>query len=200
VPINLNTSKFFVEIQGFMFHGRLSSSQKSGTLALLDAWDKYHPNSSLRFIAYALATAYWETDRTMQPIAEYGHGAGRPYGRKVPPFDQAYYGRGFVQLTWQHNYERAGKEIGEDLAKNPELALKPEIAARIMIRGMLEGWFTTRKLDDFFNAHRTDWLNARTIINGHDHAAEIAGYASHFYTALNAATFKPQAPAIPSKV
>ena len=48
----------------------------------------------------------------MQPIAEYGKGKGRKYGVPGRNRGQVAYGRGYVQLTWDDNYERADKEIG----------------------------------------------------------------------------------------
>ena len=44
-----------------------------------------------------------------------------------------YRGRGFVQLTGRENYDTAGRWIGVDLLKNPELAAQPAIAARIAV-------------------------------------------------------------------
>lgn len=44
-----------------------------------------------------------------------------------------YHGRGFVQLTGRDNYRMAGDALGLDLLKNPELASKPEIAAKIAV-------------------------------------------------------------------
>jgi len=49
---------------------------------------------------------------------------------------------------------------------------------------MMRGLFTGKKLNDYFNANTCDWLNARRIINGTDHAELIAGYAQKFYNAL----------------
>lgn len=40
-------------------------------------------------------------------------------------------GRGFIQLTGRYNYKKFGDLIGVDLVNNPELAEKPEIAAKI---------------------------------------------------------------------
>ena len=179
-----NPKAFFDEVRGLLFAGTMSQAQVDGTNSILGAWTEQAPYADPRFVAYALATAFWETARTMQPIAEYGHGAGRPYGVAIGQFGKVYYGRGFVQLTWEANYQRAGKELGVGLDADPELALQPDIAAKIMIRGMLEGWFTGRKLADFFVGTRSDWLDARTIINGHDHAGNVAGYALHFYQAI----------------
>ncbi|WII92497.1 hypothetical protein QEO94_07550 [Kingella negevensis] len=56
--------------------------------------------------------------------------------------------------------------MGVDLVKNPELALQPEIAAKIMRLGMVGGWFTGRKLAHYFSGSLKDFVNARAIING----------------------------------
>ena len=53
---------------------------------------------------------------------------------------------------------------------------------------MTAGWFTGKKLGDYFNGEKTDWRNARRIINALDKADTIAGYAKTFYTALLAAS------------
>lgn len=44
-----------------------------------------------------------------------------------------YHGRGFVQLTGRDNYRMAGDALGLDLLKNPDLASKPEVAAKIAV-------------------------------------------------------------------
>lgn len=43
-----------------------------------------------------------------------------------------YRGRGFIQITGKDNYARIGKALGIDLVNNPDLANKPEIAAKIV--------------------------------------------------------------------
>ena len=124
----------------------------------------------------------------MRPIAEWGRGQGKPYGVACGPYQQIYYGRGLVQLTWLTNYEWAEREIpGSDLVRCPDNALLPAIAAEVLVRGMSEGWFTGKTLADYFplRAPAThDWIGARAIVNGKDHAAEIADYAVHFNGAL----------------
>lgn len=144
--------------------------------------------------AYILATAYHETAATMRPIEEYGKGKGRRYGQHIKQSGKAYssslpiyYGRGYVQLTWYENYERAGKALDLDLIHHPELALKTDVAYAIMEQGMVEGWFTGMKLEDYISLNNADYKGARKIINGTDRAVKIAGHAELFELALRRA-------------
>lgn len=186
---------FFNEVRDHVFGNSMYQGQVDGCEAILDAWGKHAPNSDPRFIAYSLATAYHETARSMAPVRELGQGRGRSYGIPVAPYNQVYYGRGYVQLTWERNYTNATRRlvkrgvVGADinLARNPDLAMRPDIAAAVLVFGMLEGWFTGRKLVDYFSGTRSDWVDARVIINGHDRAALIAGYGLAFYHALSEA-------------
>ena len=54
--------------------------------------------------------------------------------------------------------------------------------------GMQRGWFTGRRLADYFNPERGDWVNARRIINGTDKANLIAGYGQAYYAAVSYTT------------
>jgi putative chitinase len=175
--------QFFARVRTQLFGGTMTASEVAGVNAILAAWDA-SAGPDPRFVAYSLATAFHETAMTMQPIEEIGRGEGRPYGRPAGPDGQIYFGRGFVQLTWLANYQKVGSLIGNDLVDNPDLALKPDIAAEILTHGMVGGWFTGRKLGDYFAGARSDWVDARRIINGVDKAALIAGYALHFLHAI----------------
>ena len=182
----LDRSIFFAEIKKSLFGGSFKQSQVDGTTTKLDVWETQYCNNDLRYLAYALATSYHETARTMQPIEEYGKGKGRKYGVKGK-YGQVPYGRGDVQLTWDYNYEKADKELNLNgaLLKDFNLALRPDISASIMYRGMIEGWFTGRKLSQYFGK-TSDWKGARKIINGTDKAELIATYAQKFYAAIKA--------------
>jgi predicted chitinase len=44
-----------------------------------------------------------------------------------------YKGRGFIQITGKANYATAGQALGIDLVNNPELAARPDVAAKIAV-------------------------------------------------------------------
>ena len=193
-PKSMDIEKFFTSLRETTFHP-LEPSQVEGITVILDAWTKWAPGSDNRDIAYSLATAYWETARTMQPVREGGQGRGRAYGHPTGPWHAVYYGRGLVQETWIANYQHADAKLRalgllkstESMVKTPDLALRPDIAAAVMVRGMVEGWFTGKRLSEYFWGAHSDWVGARRIINGQDKATLIAGFALHFFHALTAA-------------
>lgn len=167
----MNRKIFFDIVRDELHGGKLNQGQVEGYNIILDEFDQ--AKLDLRWCAYILATAYHETAFTIQPVVEYG---GEKYLRSKPYWP--YVGRGYVQLTWKVNYEKYG------IADEPEKALVPGIAVYILIDGMMTGAFTGRKLKEFFNDKKTDWINARRIINGTDRARDIASYAQKFLKAL----------------
>jgi len=140
--------------------------------------------------AYVLATSAHETAGTLAPMREYGKGAGRAYGQPGRNSGQIAYGRGDVQLTWDENYERADRELALNgaLVADYDLALDPQLSARILVAGMEGGWFTGKGLRLFLPevARREQFVAARKIVNGTDKAELIAGYAETFQRALQA--------------
>lgn len=132
--------------------------------------------------AYVLATAFWETNRTMKPVVE-AYWLSEEWRRKNLRY-YPWYGRGFAQLTWKDNYIRAGKALKVDLTTDPRRALDPEISASVLVLGSLEGWFTGKKLADYITLSRSNYKAARRVINGTDKAAEIAEIAVAYEAAL----------------
>jgi putative chitinase len=142
-----------------------------------------------RKLAYCLATFKWETAHTMRPIDERGGNnyfnkrygpqtnVGKMLGNTKPGDGALYHGRGYVQITGRRNYTKAKTLTGVDLVNNPDLAREPEIAYQIAIQGMTDGWFTGRKLANYFAGDTADYYNARKIINGIDQADKIADIA-----------------------
>ena len=188
----MNRTEFYARVRP-IFGGTLSQKQVDGIEALLAATEAL----PVTHRAYLLATAMHETASTMQPIAEYGKGRSKAYG-KPGKHGQAQYGRGYVQLTWDANYEKADKALGLNgaLMKDFNLAMQPTIAAQILVRGCEEGWFTGKSLDDYL----PDYVQARRVVNGTDKAQLIAGYAREFEAALALLPDAPVVtPTLPSK-
>ena len=131
--------------------------------------------------AYVLATAYHETAHTMKPVREYG---GEKYLKSKRYYP--YVGMGFVQLTWKANYEKASRKLGVDFVADPKLLLKPAYSATILVVGMKEGWFTGKKLADYITLQKSDFRNARRIVNLMDKAALIASHAVAYDALLKA--------------
>lgn len=178
--ITFNRENFFDVVRADLFNGILSQGQVDGMNFILREWRRrYLFGGDYRWLAYMFATTYHETAYTMMPITEYG---SQSYleGKDYYP----YIGRGFVQLTWDYNYETAGKAVDEDLLGYPELALHPDIAAIVMFDGMRDGWFTNYALPTFFNEDVDNPIDARRIINGTDKAEIIAGYHDKFLHAI----------------
>ena len=187
----MNRAVFFDAIRPLF--GGLSTDQVRGLEILLAAVD----GLPVRHQAYVLATAYHETAATMQPVRETlaktdaeaarrlerAWKAGKLSWVKTPYWraDNGKYwiGRGYVQLTHKVNYERAGKRMGIDLVADPSAAMSPMLAARIIVQGMSEGWFTGVKMSDC-----ATYRDMRKVVNGMDKADMIAGYAAKFEAAL----------------
>lgn len=131
--------------------------------------------------AYALATIEHETAGTNAPIHEYGgddyftqmYEGRNDLGNTQSGDGAKYHGRGFIQLTGRYNYRKMGERIGIDLENNPDLALRPEIAAKI-----LAAFFKDRGVADY--AGQGDFIGARRPVNGTDQAQKIAQLAYRY--------------------
>jgi hypothetical protein len=185
--MTLDKASFFATVRGKL--GPLKTAQVSGIETVLAAAN----GLPLAWAAYMLATAWHETNKTMQPVRE-AYWMSEDW-RKAHLRYYPWYGRGYPQLTWRENYAKADDELAKagliapgELLANPELAMRPDIAAFIMRRGMVEGWFTGVTLAATLPASgvatRKNYMDARTIINGRDKADLIEDYAQAFERAL----------------
>ena len=175
---------YFNSVRSTLFSGGLDQCQVDGQNIILAVWE-YQGGGDLRHLAYMLATVHHECAARFWPITEYG---SQSYlqGKSYYP----YIGRGWVMLTWDYNYQKASQELKltdeRDLVEHPEMALDSLIATRILFKGMADGWFTGKKLSQYFNDNKNDPKNARQIINGNDDDTLIAGYHDKFLSALQA--------------
>jgi len=257
-------------IEKFAKNPRYNADALPDLSTLVDMISRDPNITDVRWGAYMLATAMWETTSpltfvvqvknkkgqpiinkktgkpvtvkqkkwlmTMAPVEEVGHGKGRRYHEPVkvaklddgsvrvteqdgdqfsvseegvvrplrkgakmgttdgsaavkayvndPGTEHAYFGRGYVQLTWWSNYAAAGVAIGRglDLLLDPELVKEPEIAYAIMAHGMRTGFgfANGRKFSQYFIGQTTDYKHARKMVNGMDHAEDIAKLAKAF--------------------
>lgn len=186
--------------------GKLTQKQVDALEVFLAAIEKYGSKLALRELAYIFATTHHETAKTFLPLEEYGKGKGKPYGKAIN--GKRYYGRGYVQLTWDYNYEKATEQLklqypalvqdiesktgkAFDLVEFPELAMDVDVASAVLITGSLQGWFTGKKLSDYINANKVDFINARRVINGIDRAKAIATIAQKYKELLSPAIVLP---------
>lgn len=168
----MNTEYFFNRIRQSVFGGKMTQSQVEGVTNILNYRDKNWPKMSDDELAYLLATVVHETAHKMQPIREMG---GERYLRSKKYYP--WVGEGLVQVTWKENAVKFG-------AKKPGDLLTWPIALRAAFEGMIKGMFTGKKLADYINKDRVDYVSARRIINGTDRAKLVAHYARAVRDAL----------------
>ncbi|MFN6943057.1 MAG: glycoside hydrolase family 19 protein [Parvibaculum sp.] len=194
----------FAGLRNAVFGGRLSQGQVDGVEAVLTRFSA-RGWADPRWLAYMLATAHHETGGTMQAVretfapddAEAVNRLERAWrGGKLPtvktPYwrrdaeGRSYYGRGLVQITHRENYAKMSRVTGLDLVAEPDLALRLDVSATILVVGMTEGLFSVARLSDYFSGTKADWTGARKIVNGTDRAKKIAVTARIFDAAVRA--------------
>ena len=182
--------------------GSLSQEAVDNINLIVETCEKY--NLSYPQSAYVLASIAWETAHTFKAIAEYGKGKGRKYGTLYTnskgqkygiagsggntylysDYPHLYYGRGHIQNTWLDNYKYIKQRTGVDVVNNPDLLLDDKLSVEITVLALKEGWYTGKKLGDYINNTKKDYVGARRCVNGTDKAKEIANYAVVFEKAL----------------
>jgi hypothetical protein len=176
----------------------LGPKRRAALAELLDYINADKDWQHLRHVAYTLATVRHETGGTFKPIKEWRAPEGTAH-RKLQDryWHTGFYGRGFVQLTWDWNYRKAGQKLAgqwlggvqihaDTLEQHPDFLLRPAISYAVLARGLREGWFTGKKLGDYITETATDYVRARRCVNGNDRAQMIATYAQEFELMLRA--------------
>ena len=186
-------AKAFKWKSGIGKHKSTLDLQKNAIQRLLDAMSKAGITNAQEQ-AYILATADWESsgfallyelgkkgiDAYTYFENQYGVGSrkGKRLGNTQSGDGYNFRGHGYVQVTGRANYEGWSNRLDQDFVHTPDLMADPDNAAQIAVEGMKDGTFTGQKLDDFYNDDGTyDYEGARVIINGTDHATDIANRA-----------------------
>lgn len=73
---------------------------------------------------------------------------------------------------------------GNTFIREHELLRVPHISYLDAVDGMLTGRYTGKAIGEYINERKTDYTNARRVINRLDKAAVIAGYAKQFEKVL----------------
>ena len=151
-----------------------------------------------RFATEAAAAPYV---RNPEALANYVY--GNRLGNTQPGDGWRFRGMGLVQATGRDNARRATKRLlalgylapGQDLEATPGLMLDPDISAAMLFVGLAEGWYTGKRLSDYFGPGRDLARDARAMVNDDVAAngAAIARTHAAFKTALLAAGHKPGA-------
>jgi len=200
----MNEQLFYASVRKDFFKGKISTGAFDTLKTILEEC-RSRKVYDYRHIAYILATAYHESyhsrlnpdwNPVREGFASTNQGAieavtalykaGKIKKNYALPNKKSisHYGRGWVQITLEDNYRRVGDYYGIDLADNPDLALQRPIAALLLVGGMMEGWYTGKKLSDYITPLNTDFISSRRVVNGKDRASLIAGYALKFYNTM----------------
>jgi putative chitinase len=130
----------------------LTNSRKAAVDYLLSAFEQDQGFTMIRELAYVLATIRWETAHTFLPVKE------KRFNRETQPrawqnqdryWKTGFFGRGYVQLTWEDNYRKAGEKLAgvtllldkttvtvssDTFVENPDYVLDRGIALRDLLR------------------------------------------------------------------
>lgn len=189
---------------------KLDSAETSDKQVVSEQWiydkAKEYWITDNRQISYILSTIKWECSfKNQEEVWKWNW---QRYWVVDQSTWHAYYGRWFIPLKWKENYQKYTQIIKNswknfkdndgniikwndiDLVENPDIILKSnDLAIFITLHWMKNGEFTWKKLDDFINESKTDFYNARNIINLANSNPEdkdlIQGYADTAQNYLN---------------
>lgn len=188
----MNRKHFFDEYRANLDPNlKLSQKEVDAIDEFLDHYENHESEFNKAEWAYIFATVFHETAHTFLPLKE-AYWLSESWRKRNLRY-YPYYGRGYVQLTWESNYNLMSKVVGKDLVNYPDLALNSIDSFKILIHGCKNGSFTGKALmikeefdqeKDLFN----QFLKARNVINGRDKRYLIATYAMTFYKMLKVKT------------
>lgn len=169
-------------------------------IAALHAFDLTSPE----MIGVALGTIRAETEGFV-PIAEYpsqyntlpgqepfsAYEKRKNLGNTIEGDGPRFRGRGFVQLTGRHNYEKFGTLLDIPLSETPESACAPEVAACLLAAFL---YSKQGKISQYLA--KKDLKGIRRVVNGGRHG--LPRFSETFQNAEKMWQIKPQARAMAS--
>lgn len=137
-----------------------------------ESWTDYrHVSNFLAQVGHESAWSYYPVPEKEDKTR------GKVWQLQSKYWHTGFYGRGYIQITHKPNYQKLSAYVGLDLARNPDLALQPDVSYTIAAKGMQLGLFTGKKLSDYINGSKCDYFNCRRIVNGTDRAKDIEYYS-----------------------
>lgn len=126
----------------------------------------YRPE--LVYPAYIMATVQHETANTFLPIQEgdFLKPKQRAEDFRAGLWYAPYWGRGYCQLTHEHNYLKYSDITGVDFVNHPDRVMEPSYALFILVHGMITGTFTGKSMNQFVLGDKVDVINMRRVVNG----------------------------------
>lgn len=194
--MKITNEKAFYDIARLtLFGGKITATQFARLSHLVAVMAEFGSVTS-EMGAYILATAHHETDR-FTAMVEYTSGEayeGRDdLGNTEKGDGKRFKGRGYVHLTGRRNYTWGAEKVGLDLIEYPGRAADIDVAAPLIVMGMLDGSFTGIGLGRFINSAKMDFINARKTVNGLDRAELIADIAERYLIAIRGGMQVPSA-------
>lgn len=178
-----NRKSFFDALRSSLNLVRLSQVQVDTLNAILEIGEQGWKGKPITIpqLAYVIATAYHES--VFNPVKEIRARANTSLRRTQDRYwSSGFFGRGLIQITWRENYAEMGKRIGMDLVGNPDLALDPEIAVKILFSWFFDGAISGQgKITKYISGNKKQYISARLLVNNdvEKNAATIADHAKN---------------------
>ena len=144
--------------------------------AIEAAMQEYEINTPARQAAFLAQIGHesgglhWLVELWGPTIAQQNYEGRADLGNTEPGDGYRFRGRGLLQTTGRHNYQRTGEALGVDLVAKPELLATPEYAARSA------GWYwKTHKLNELADDGSFKLITRRVNggLNGYEQRAEL---------------------------
>lgn len=105
-------------------------ANKNYAAAAVAALDKYGSKIGLTAKGKLMVLAQFAHESKFKFTYELGKGRGKKYGIPTGPYNQIYYGRGPIQITWDYNYKYITENCFPKLGINADIYRDPDLCIR----------------------------------------------------------------------